>query len=176
MFIVLILTIVAMGNCIAEGEQRHRTTRELYRNVEHEDPTRSIMSANTDVTGIVERYRESLREAGLPQAPAPTEKVEAIKCPVNIRKESLILNSETGTISCVVDIDVPAVIEVRLKKKPAEEILAHTREQLESVGIRQPLEIQLKSDGLGNFESMAKGDELEIELVPLIRASQTAHD
>ena len=87
-----------MGICITEGDQRHSTTRELYRDIEGHDPTRSIMGANTDITEMVEMYRETLREAGMPQAPAPTEKVEAIQCPVNIRKESLILSNKTNSI------------------------------------------------------------------------------
>ena len=110
-----------MGQCITEGHSRHSTTRELYRGYQVNDPTRSIMGANTDITEMVEMYRETLRESGLPQAPAPTEKVEAIQCPVNMRKESLILGSE-GKISCFVDIDVSALVVVRLKRK--NEILA----------------------------------------------------
>ena len=80
------------------------------------------MGANTDITDMVEMYRETLRESGLPQAPAPTEKVEAIHCPVNIRKESLILSNKGKNISCIVDIDVSALVEVRLNRN--NEILA----------------------------------------------------
>ena len=84
-----------MGVCIADGGSRHSATRALHEDVEGYDPTRSIMQNNTDITDMVDMYRETLRGAGLPQPPAPTEKVEAITCPVNIRKESLVLNATT---------------------------------------------------------------------------------
>ena len=59
-------TFVAMGQCITEGHSRHSTTRELYRGYQVNDPTRSIMGANTDITEMVEMYRETLRDSGLP--------------------------------------------------------------------------------------------------------------
>ena len=90
-----------MGNCVYEGNSRHETIRAIHGGyTDHDpDPTRSIMQNNTDITSMVDLYRETLREAGLPcQAPAPTEKVEAIKCPVNTRKEPLTYNNETSCI------------------------------------------------------------------------------
>ena len=101
------------------------------------------MGANTDITDMVEMYRETLREAGMPQPPAPTEKIEAIQCPVNIRKESLVLSSKTNSIQCNIDIDVSAIIEIRLKRK--DEILAHKSQEVQKVGIKQSLEIPLES-------------------------------
>ena len=157
-----------MGNCVYEGNSRHETIRAIHADfIDHDaDPTRSIMQNNTDITSMVDLYRETLREAGLPcQAPAPTEKVEAIKCPVNIRKESLTYNNETSCIECLIDNDLSAVVEVRLKKN--KELIARTGQEVLETGIQQRLRIDLMSDRAGHFQFMTDGDEVELEVIPL---------
>ena len=157
-----------MGNCVYEGNSRHDTIRAIHAGFidDDRDPTRSIMRNNTDITSMVDLYRETLREAGLPcQAPAPTEKVEAIKCPVNIRKESLTFDNGTSCIKCLIDNDLSAVVEVRLKKN--KEVIARTGLEVLETGIQQRLQVDLMSDRSGHFQFMTDGDEIELEVIPL---------
>ena len=51
----------------------------------------TIMSANHDVTTVINNHREILRNGGIVQAPAPSQTVSTIACPVNLRKENFSL-------------------------------------------------------------------------------------
>ena len=68
-----------MGNLCVIDQSRHNTTRQIFGDVsENQDPSQSIMGANTEITDMVEQYRTTLRDAGMPQAPAPTEQIDTI--------------------------------------------------------------------------------------------------
>ena len=76
-----------------------------------------------------------MREGGVVQAPAPTESLTTIECPVNLRKDSIrILGSESQDLSrdkslgeeaedsklsilCNLDIQIESILEVSLKRK-----------------------------------------------------------
>ena len=67
-----------MGNNCIIDMSRHNTTRQIFSGQDNGDPSQQIMGANTDVTDMVEQYRQTIREAGVPQAPAPTEQIDTI--------------------------------------------------------------------------------------------------
>lgn len=54
-------------------------------------PIDSIIGANSEVTLAIEAHRQTLREGGIVQPPAPTESLTTIDCPVNLRKDSIRL-------------------------------------------------------------------------------------
>ena len=101
------------------------------------------MGANTDVTDLVEEYRQTIREAGIPQAPAPTEQIDTIQCPVNIRRASLLLKTKPLSLSCLIDNNTETMLKVQLKRK--EKTIADKSIKIEKTGIEHHIEIALAS-------------------------------
>ena len=84
-----------MGTQCLNQSSRHSATRDNHLQALQESglsqPIDFIIGANSDVTSAIEMHRQALREGGFVQPPAPTETIRTIRCPVNLRKDSVRL-------------------------------------------------------------------------------------
>ena len=128
-----------MGICLAD-QGRHASTRAAHAGmIDPRMPIDSIIGANSEVTNAIEAHRQALRDGGFVQPPAPTETVETIECPVNLRKDSIRIlgasdnKSNNGdksieetldecklSILCSLDTEVESLLEVVVIRKKAQ--------------------------------------------------------
>ena len=81
------------------------------------------MGANQDVTDVIDQHRQALRDGGIIQAPAPTEKAVTIEFPVNLKRDSVRLTKRVEPaegvykVTCSLDMQTPIYLQVKLFRK-----------------------------------------------------------